>query len=67
MRPGERKKTVYHCQVLGSKGSGRTTIVRGLIGKEQVGVVSEWVWLVVSGCGLCEMDMFNNCGLLLCV
>ena len=33
---GQRVKSVYHCQVLGERGSGKSTFVRGLIGKEQV-------------------------------
>ena len=38
VRAGERVKCVYHCQVLGGRGSGKTSFVRGLIGNEQVGV-----------------------------
>ena len=36
VRPHERQKSVYRCRVMGSKDCGKTTFVRGLIGKEQV-------------------------------
>ena len=36
VRPHERQKSVYRCRVMGSKNCGKTTFVRGLIGKEQV-------------------------------
>lgn len=35
VRPHERQKSVYRCRVLGSKNCGKTTFVRGLVGKEQ--------------------------------
>jgi Ras family protein T1 len=36
VRSGQKVKSVYHCQVLGERGGGKSTFVRGLIGREQV-------------------------------
>lgn len=32
----DKRKSVYRCKVFGSRRSGKTTIVRGLVGKHQV-------------------------------
>lgn len=37
----QRNKTVYHCQVLGGQGCGKTALVQGLVGKELVGAPSD--------------------------
>ena len=36
IRPHERHKSVFRCCVFGSKNAGKTSFIRGLIGKDQV-------------------------------
>lgn len=38
MKSNQRNKLVYRCQVLGGKGCGKSSFVRGLVMKEQVPV-----------------------------
>ena len=37
----QHSKIVYHCQVLGGKGCGKSSFVRGLVGKEMALVPEE--------------------------
>ena len=36
IRPHERHRSVFRCCVFGSKNAGKTSFIRGLIGKDQV-------------------------------
>ena len=35
----DKRKSVYRCKVFGSRKSGKTTIVRGLVGKHEVIII----------------------------
>lgn len=41
MKSHERNKLVYRCQVLGGKGCGKSSFVRGLVGKEQASAFTD--------------------------
>ncbi len=36
VEPTDPERNVYHCRVLGGKGCGKTSFVRGLIGQSKV-------------------------------
>ena len=44
----DKRKSVYRCKVFGSRRSGKTTIVRGLVGKHEVRTILLFMYNLMS-------------------